>query len=499
MAVIKRFLTVSICAFTLAACGGGSGGGSQARTISPIHQQMMHKPEKKPEQKPKQPVIPQQPQKNTISQGTPSSEKAARAALSKLRERGGILFDLNNRQEEGRNFCYFDIFLGQVCPRLDDAISTLSEDTPSIATTDTKAAEAWKQGWTGKGVKVAIIDDYRPRDASLPHGVSTRGVVAQIAPEATFVSLQLNLPNNNDNLLVRAYMDAERNGAHIVNSSFGIDPFKNGGGLTADRVSRELATASFQKIMLPAASISSFNANMLFVHAAGNHAANCFFPGATLFDLSRFDKSLSGCSVEGKALLKLRETEKDAGDRVIFVGALEDGSTHLAGYSLSAGTLKNDFIVAHDDIYRANDGRGTSFAAPRVAGAAALVRHKFPSLNGPNLKQVMLRSADDLGEKGPDEIYGHGKLNVLSALSPIWANEMTRLLLLLFMLVPLSARAETLSWLNKIDYLLLEDSHQTSRVWSGHFKALNGDDYNMAHFYAPQKPQFNLRTAFTLI
>ncbi|CAI8216991.1 MAG: Uncharacterised protein [Alphaproteobacteria bacterium] len=75
---------------------------------------------------------------------------------------------------------------------------------------------------------------------------------------------------------------------------------------------------------------------------------------------------------------------------------------------------------------------------------------------------------------------------------------MTRLLLLLFMLVPLSARAETLSWLNKIDYLLLEDSHQTSRVWSGHFKALNGDDYNMAHFYAPQKPQFNLRTAFTL-
>lgn len=421
MAVIKRFLVVSICAFTLTACGGGGGGssGSQTRTILPMLQQMMQKPEKKPEQKPKQPVIPQQPQKNTIPQGTPSSEKAAKAALSKLRESGGILFDLNNRQEEGRNFCYFDIFLGQVCPTLGEAISTLSEDTPSIATTDTKAADAWKQGWTGKGVKVAIIDDYRPRGASLPHGVSTRGVVAQIAPEATFMSLQLDLPNNNDNLLVRAYMDAERNGAHIVNSSFGIDPFKNGGGLTADRVSRELATASFQKIMLPAANPASFNANMLFVHAAGNHAASCFFPGATPFDLFRFDKSLSGCSIEGKALLKLRETEKDAGDRVIFVGALEDGSTRLAGYSLSAGMLKNDFIVAHDDIYRANDGRGTSFAAPRVAGAAALVRHKFPSLNGPNLKQVILRSADDLGPKGIDEIFGHGKLNILSALSPI--------------------------------------------------------------------------------
>lgn len=247
--------------------------------------------------------------------------------------------------------------------------------------------------------------------------------MAQIAPEATFVSLQLDLPNNNDNLLVRAYMEAERNGAHIVNSSFSINPFKNGDIITRERVrrevERELATASFQKIMLPAASASSFNANMLFIYSAGNHAQDCRGPQGIFPNFFSLKGNLSECSVEGKALLKLRETEKDAGDRAIFVGALEDGSTHLAGYSLSAGMLKNDFIVAHDDIYRANDGQGTSFAAPRVAGAAALVRHKFPSLNGPNLKQVMLRSADDLGEKGPDEIYGHGKLNILSALSPI--------------------------------------------------------------------------------
>ena len=68
MAVIKRFLAVSIFAFTLTACGGGGSSGSQTRTILPMLQQVMQKPEKKPEQKPKQPVIPQQPQKNTIPQ-----------------------------------------------------------------------------------------------------------------------------------------------------------------------------------------------------------------------------------------------------------------------------------------------------------------------------------------------------------------------------------------------------------------------------------------------
>ena len=62
---------------------------------------------------------------------------------------------------------------------------------------------------------------------------------------------------------------------------------------------------------------------------------------------------------------------------------------------------------------------GTFFAAPRVAGAAALVRHKFPSLDGPGLKSTLLMSADDLGEIGVDAVFGHGRLNILGALSPI--------------------------------------------------------------------------------
>ncbi|MGB1464047.1 MAG: S8 family serine peptidase, partial [Parvibaculales bacterium] len=66
----------------------------------------------------------------------------------------------------------------------------------------------------------------------------------------------------------------------------------------------------------------------------------------------------------------------------------------------------------------AGDLAGTSFAAPRVSGAAALIRHKFPGLDGFQLKQLLLSTAQDIGEPGIDPIFGHGKLDLSNALSP---------------------------------------------------------------------------------
>ena len=77
-----------------------------------------------------------------------------------------------------------------------------------------------------------------------------------------------------------------------------------------------------------------------------------------------------------------------------------------------------DYIVAHDDVLFSGDASGTSFSAPRVAGAAALLRQKFPNLNGPDLKQVLLQTATDFGDSGPDRVYGYGVLNIVNAMSP---------------------------------------------------------------------------------
>jgi len=81
--------------------------------------------------------------------------------------------------------------------------------------------------------------------------------------------------------------------------------------------------------------------------------------------------------------------------------------------------MQNDYLVAYDSVFTAGDVSGTSFATPRVAGAAALIRHKFPNLDGPALKQVLLQTATDLGATGVDDVFGHGRLNIMNALSPV--------------------------------------------------------------------------------
>jgi subtilisin family serine protease len=65
---------------------------------------------------------------------------------------------------------------------------------------------------------------------------------------------------------------------------------------------------------------------------------------------------------------------------------------------------------------RIAQGRGTSFAAPTVAGLAALLvaqlGHGKPAL----IRARILQSADDLGEPGVDLYYGHGRINIARAL-----------------------------------------------------------------------------------
>jgi membrane-anchored mycosin MYCP len=60
---------------------------------------------------------------------------------------------------------------------------------------------------------------------------------------------------------------------------------------------------------------------------------------------------------------------------------------------------------------------GTSASAPLVAGAAALIRARFPQLKAPDVIQRLIRTADDAGPPGRDEQYGFGRLNLVRALT----------------------------------------------------------------------------------
>jgi subtilisin family serine protease len=55
---------------------------------------------------------------------------------------------------------------------------------------------------------------------------------------------------------------------------------------------------------------------------------------------------------------------------------------------------------------------GTSFAVPFVSAAATILREARPDLTAPEVGEELRRLATDLGDPGPDPVYGAGLLNI---------------------------------------------------------------------------------------
>ncbi|MGY0199754.1 S8 family serine peptidase [Leptothrix sp. BB-3] len=137
-------------------------------------------------------------------------------------------------------------------------------------------------------------------------------------------------------------------------------------------------------------------------------------------------ENLLGCNLVAVAMLS-QDTSKNS---TIVVGALEGvgRAQKIPTYSNLPGYLANSFLWASGDsdtLPVGGDGwaQGTSFAAPRVAGAAALLRGKYPSLTSEEIVSLLLDSADrDMDNdgipdfKGASQTWGRGKLSLGNAL-----------------------------------------------------------------------------------
>lgn len=78
------------------------------------------------------------------------------------------------------------------------------------------------------------------------------------------------------------------------------------------------------------------------------------------------------------------------------------------------GRTKPD-LVATDDVDNATiyPFGGTSAAAPHVAGAAALVKERYPTYYAEEIQAFLEGRAIDLGAEGKDNLYGSGRLNMV--------------------------------------------------------------------------------------
>ncbi|WP_341721128.1 type VII secretion-associated serine protease mycosin [Micromonospora sp. FIMYZ51] len=73
------------------------------------------------------------------------------------------------------------------------------------------------------------------------------------------------------------------------------------------------------------------------------------------------------------------------------------------------------YSTSYDDLYL--KGTGTSSAAAIVAGAAALIRAKYPYLPADEVAHRLTATAIDKGPPGRDDQYGYGVIDLVAALT----------------------------------------------------------------------------------
>jgi len=113
---------------------------------------------------------------------------------------------------------------------------------------------------------------------------------------------------------------------------------------------------------------------------------------------------------------------------VVAVGASTPNGT-LASFSNHAGVSAAGYIVAPGQsiVTACNAGNGcavvsgTSFSAPQVAGAVALLLQAFPNLSGRDAVSILFSTAADAGAPGVDSDYGNGVLDLTRAFQPVGA------------------------------------------------------------------------------
>ncbi|HWU76070.1 MAG TPA: autotransporter domain-containing protein [Rhodanobacter sp.] len=115
---------------------------------------------------------------------------------------------------------------------------------------------------------------------------------------------------------------------------------------------------------------------------------------------------------------------------LVAVAVNSNDPSQLEGYSNKCGMAMDYCLAAPGDVIVLDKDttvsttnpayyivEGTSFAAPQVSGAAALVWQAYPYFNNDMVRQTLLGTADPLGGSQPNPTFGYGELDVGKAVN----------------------------------------------------------------------------------
>jgi hypothetical protein len=115
----------------------------------------------------------------------------------------------------------------------------------------------------------------------------------------------------------------------------------------------------------------------------------------------------------------------DASAGLVIIAGSVDDARNISTFSNRAGSNGTYYLAALGTRVRTIDHEGvgylysgTSFSAPVISGAAALLASAFPNLTGRQIVDLLLKTADDAGAAGTDSVFGRGILNIQRAFTP---------------------------------------------------------------------------------
>lgn len=319
-----------------------------------------------------------------------------------------------------------------------DGILTLPPPSPTAAAEPEwnlnaiNAPAFWELGFTGAGVVVASMDtgvDYlhpdigpkwrgggnswydpsgeheTPYDAD-GHGTGVMGIMVGgdaggssigVAPDAQWIAVKIfndnTPPSTSDSIIHDGFQwlldpdgDPESDDLpDVVNNSCGFD---------------SLVDACYSVFQADVGALKA--AGVAVVFSAGNAGPN----PETSISPANYPESFAAGSVD-EALQIARHSSRgpSACDATVYPEIVTPGVNIRSADRTLGGLILNSY----------SSFSGTSFAAPHVAGAMALLLSASPELTVDDLEAGLLQSAADLGYPGADNAYGYGLLDITAA------------------------------------------------------------------------------------